>query len=314
MSVSSRPRRAVVVYRWLRTRPSRCRKPVSVVLVSHFLSYDRTPIGFRALGQGPPLLCLPGGPGRAVDYLGDLGGLTASRRLIMLDLRGVGRSAEPADPATLRVDRLVEDVEALRVHLGLDHFDLLAHSAGAVLATLYAARYPTRLSSLMLVTPGLGAVGIRGAADSDAAFTRWADEPWYSAAVAAWAKIKLGDLSLDSFRASRPLFYRRWDAAAQDHACLGISQRYMPARVGYFADLTLDVPSTVVALQQLTAPVLLLIGELDPLVTPAMAAGASPIYNNASVVMQPSAGHYPWVDDGAAFAEILIAFGGTAGT
>jgi pimeloyl-ACP methyl ester carboxylesterase len=56
------------------------------------------------------------------------------------------------------VDRLVEDVESLRVHLGLDQMDLLAHSAGAVLATLYAAAYPQHLSRLILVTPGLAAV------------------------------------------------------------------------------------------------------------------------------------------------------------
>lgn len=93
-------------------------------------------IGYRVLGAGLPLVCLPGGPGRASEYLGDLGGLGRSRQLVLVDPRGVGLSADPADPATFRVDRLVEDVESLRVHLGLDQIDLLAHSAGAVLATL----------------------------------------------------------------------------------------------------------------------------------------------------------------------------------
>jgi hypothetical protein len=35
-------------------------------------------------------------------YLGDLGGLTARRSLIRLDLRGTGHSATPADPASYR--------------------------------------------------------------------------------------------------------------------------------------------------------------------------------------------------------------------
>src|SRR5437899_545804 len=104
-----------------------------------FASYDGTKIGYRVLGAGPPLVCLPGRPGRAAEYLGDLGGLGTSRRLVLLDPRGVGLSADPADPATFRVDRFVGDVEALRAQLGLDRMDLLAHSAGAVLATLYAA-------------------------------------------------------------------------------------------------------------------------------------------------------------------------------
>jgi pimeloyl-ACP methyl ester carboxylesterase len=125
-----------------------------------FVSYDGTEIGYRVLGDGRPLVCLPGGPGRAAEYLGDLGGVSASHQLVLLDPRGVGLSADPADPATLRVDLLVRDVDALRAHLGLNRIDLLAHSAGAVLATLYAAAHPQRLSRLILVTPGLAAVGV----------------------------------------------------------------------------------------------------------------------------------------------------------
>jgi pimeloyl-ACP methyl ester carboxylesterase len=40
--------------------------------VVFFASYDGTQIGHRVLGDGPPLICLPGGPGRAAEYLGDL--------------------------------------------------------------------------------------------------------------------------------------------------------------------------------------------------------------------------------------------------
>lgn len=62
-----------------------------------------------------------------------------------LDLRGTGDSGVPEDPSTYRCDHLVDDVEALREHLGLDRIDVLAHSAGADLALLYAARHPDRL-------------------------------------------------------------------------------------------------------------------------------------------------------------------------
>ena len=69
--------------------------------MARFASYDGTQIGYRELGDGPPLVCLPGGPGRAAEYFGDLGGLSRSRRLIMPDTRGTGESEDRERPAEL---------------------------------------------------------------------------------------------------------------------------------------------------------------------------------------------------------------------
>jgi proline iminopeptidase len=274
-----------------------------------FASYDGTKIGYRVLGAGPPLVCLPGGPGRAAEYLGDLGGLAASRRLVLTDPRGVGLSADPADPATFRVDRLVSDVEALRAQLGLDRMDLLAHSAGAVLATLYAAAYPQRLSRLILVTPGLAAVGAEGTEEQlRAGLARRAAEPWYPAALAALEKIIAGEPSMAAFRTSRPFYYGRWDEAARAHATVGVSERHQAAREGYFAGATIDPPATITALKKLTAPVLLYAGEEDPMVTPALVREAAPLFNDAAVVVQPGAAHFPWIDGPAAFTTAIGSF------
>src|SRR4051812_12245400 len=114
------------------------------------LARDGTELAYSVLGQGPPLVCLAGGPMLDAEYLGDLGGLSAELGLIRLDLRGTGRSGV-AHLDSYRCDRLVDDVEALRVHLGLERIDLLGHSAGANLAALYAARHPARVGRLVLV-------------------------------------------------------------------------------------------------------------------------------------------------------------------
>jgi pimeloyl-ACP methyl ester carboxylesterase len=105
-----------------------------------FTAPDGTRLACHVHGAGEPLVVLPGGPMRASAHLGNLGGLDAHRQLVPLDLRGTGQSAVPEDPATYRCDRLVDDVEALRRHLGLERMDVLAHSAGGSLAMLYAAR------------------------------------------------------------------------------------------------------------------------------------------------------------------------------
>jgi len=70
----------------------------------------------------------------------------------------------------------------------------------------------------------------------------------------------------------------------------------------------LDGPATRTALNKLTAPVLLHAGDLDPLVTPAMVRQAAPVFNDATVVVQPGAAHYPWIDDPVAFATAISSF------
>ncbi|MFB7753268.1 alpha/beta hydrolase, partial [Streptomyces sp. NPDC056121] len=65
-----------------------------------FTAPDGTRLAYHVAGEGEPLICLPGGPMRASAYLGDLGGLSKRRRLVLLDLRGTGDSEVPADPST----------------------------------------------------------------------------------------------------------------------------------------------------------------------------------------------------------------------
>ena len=126
------------------------RVAASIADMPRFHAADGTELAYHVRGAGTPLVCLPGGPGRASAYLDDLGGLSAHRQLIMLDTRGTGMSAVPADPASYRCDRLVEDVDALREHLSLDRLGLLGHSAGASVAAQYAANHQGRLGKLAL--------------------------------------------------------------------------------------------------------------------------------------------------------------------
>jgi len=274
-----------------------------------FTSYDGTVLSYREIGEGLPLVCYPGGPGRSVEYLGDLGGLSGSRRLTLLDPRGVGESADPADPASFRVDHLVNDLESLRVHLGLDQLELLAHSAGSILATLYAAAHPDRLSKLLLITPGLAAAGVDLTDELlNAGLERRSSEPWYTSALEAMEKISAGSRSMEAYHASRPFFYGRWDETARAHAAVGVSERHQAAREGYFAGITIDPPAIAADLKKLTAPVLLYAGDQDPLVPPAMVQQAAPVFPDATVIVQAGSGHFPWVDDPETFAGNVAAF------
>ncbi|MGK5675045.1 alpha/beta fold hydrolase [Micromonospora sp. URMC 106] len=274
-----------------------------------FSAPDGTRLSYRTAGDGDPLVCLPGGPMQDSVYLGDLGGLSRRRRLVVLDLRGTGRSAIPEDPSSYRCDRLVDDVEALREHLGLDRVDLLGHSAGANLATLYAVRHPRRVGKLALITPSTFAVGIAVTGETRRETARLRqDEPWFPAAFAALEAITNNRAGDADWAAIAPFRHGRWDAAAKDrHAAQG-SQTNQEA-AGIFAAEGAFSPQTIrAALATHQNSVLLLAGEFDVNSPPRSVIEFAGLFPHASLAVQPGAGHFPWHDDADLFVETVTAF------
>lgn len=272
-----------------------------------FCAPDGTRLAYRTIGDGggDPVVCIPGGPSDS-RYLGDLGGLSEHRRLILLDLRGTGRSAVPEDTASYRCDRLVEDVEALREHLGLRRPDLLGHSAGANIAMAYAARYPDHLGKLALIGPGTRAVGIEITAATRLELARLRQgEPWFPAAFAALEAACAG--TDDDWDAITPFFCGRWDAGAREHHAAGLPAN-QEAVAHFGADGAFTPEATRAALASFEAPVLLLTGEFDLNSPPRSTAELAGLFPDATLSVQPGAGHYPWVDDAGRFAAAVSAF------
>ena len=104
---------------------------------------------YRTDGTGPPVVLLSGGPGLNVEDLVPAAALLpATFQRVYFEQRGTGRSVltEPSSSnLTLRI--VVDDLEALRVHLRLERLFLFGHSWGGMLAMAYAAAYPDRFSS-----------------------------------------------------------------------------------------------------------------------------------------------------------------------
>lgn len=118
-----------------------------------FLRAGERQLHYQQVGRGEPLLILHGLPGFSHLYLlPHIAPLADSFTLYFLDFSGHGYSQDPVH--SLTVDALVEDVEALRAHLGLPALAVLGHSSGGVMAQLYASRFPDRVSRLILVGTG----------------------------------------------------------------------------------------------------------------------------------------------------------------
>ncbi len=100
--------------------------------------------------QKPEAMIIHGGPGS--DHSGfkpALSPLSDIMQMVYFDHRGQGRSAR-ADPATYTLDENVEDMEALRRHLGLGSIVSIGTSYGGMVAMAHAARYPAAVSRLIL--------------------------------------------------------------------------------------------------------------------------------------------------------------------
>lgn len=272
-----------------------------------FTSYDGVRLAYTSLGEGHPLVCLPGGPGRAVTYLENLGGLDAARRLLLLDPRATGHSEVPPDPASLRFDRMAEDLEAMRQHLKLEQLDLLAHSAGCLVAQAWASRHPERVGRLVLVTPS---DRLQGGSRDDVARIResFAGQPWYPEAAEAQAAL---DDAVPSQRASlerltRPFWYARWDQRAQEHAAGADHQCSKRAMLGFGAGVDeVDVAGLVSALQHVQAPVTVIGGDRDGMTGMESCHAVAASFPVATATILQDAGHYPWVDQPVAFADAV---------
>jgi len=102
------------------------------------------------------MIAIHGGPGQSHQYMLDLERLAGQEfAVVTYDQRGVGGSSTPpADPANYDLTDYVEDLEAVRRATGADQVHLLGHSWGGIVAMHYAAVYPERVCSLILVGSG----------------------------------------------------------------------------------------------------------------------------------------------------------------
>src|SRR5262245_58259384 len=101
--------------------------------------------------EQPVAFILHGGPGNDhSDLKVSFNPLAETMQLVFFDHRGQGRSAR-GDAARYVLDENVEDMEALRRHLGLGPIVSIGTSFGGMVAMAHAARYPDAVSHLILI-------------------------------------------------------------------------------------------------------------------------------------------------------------------
>jgi pimeloyl-ACP methyl ester carboxylesterase len=133
---------------------------------THVSAGDGTRLAVTVLGEGPPLLLIPGlGATRVVfDPLAPL--LALHRRVIVYDQRGIGGSDLTEGPYT--TEQLGDDAAAVLDGLGVARAAVLGASFGGMVAQQLAIRHPERVETLILAATGPGSSHLAQQPDSAA--------------------------------------------------------------------------------------------------------------------------------------------------
>jgi len=271
---------------------------LNIGAVGDFETSDNVRLRYHVRGNGPPLLACQGGPANISDTLANtLVPLEDSYTLVYHDYRGSGRS-DVAPSATYTYERIADDLDELRVHLGYERVGVLAHSMGGFIGLNYGLRHPEPCAGMVLVgstptgnpgkifVPALRALGPTRTAKVVALAARY---------VAAW-----------SWRSESK------EKLAARYAAMAVTQEGTPEVRGKVRAAMAGQPSpndNVPQLERLFArtdltgrlpeircPVLVLYGQRDAV----MVAGGQMLLHglaNARRVCLPDVGHEPFVED-----------------
>ncbi len=99
---------------------------------------------------GIPVLFVHGGPGAGCEDYHRRFFDPVAYRIILFDQRGCGRSTPHASLEDNTTQALVDDIERIREHLGIERWLLFGGSWGSTLSLVYAETHPERVLGLIL--------------------------------------------------------------------------------------------------------------------------------------------------------------------
>ncbi|HEB78089.1 MAG TPA: prolyl aminopeptidase [Methylothermaceae bacterium] len=118
----------------------------------HWIEADGHRIYYEECGnpEGLPVLFLHGGPGSGCRPEHRRFFDPQRYRIILMDQRGSGRSEPQGEIRDNDTWKLLEDIEAIRLRLGVNRWLLFGGSWGGALALLYAQHHPERVLGMIL--------------------------------------------------------------------------------------------------------------------------------------------------------------------
>ena len=259
---------------------------------------DGVGLAVEVAGEGPGLLLVHGLGGAKEDFADHVPTLARDHTVVIFDHRGHGESDNPTDPAAYSLDRLRADTLAVADAVGLDHFRLLGHSMGGMVARGIAINETPRVDALVMMDTSAGPIPGFDPSLMDIACDVALTE----------GKQALKDL-LDMASALDTPAYKRVLAARPGYPEFEARKWNDMSEImwGTIARELAYQPDELPALAALTCPLLILVGEQDApfVIAAALMKEAIP---GAELVTIPNAGHSPQFENPEAWIAALTGF------
>jgi 3-oxoadipate enol-lactonase len=260
---------------------------------------DGVGLAVEVVGDGPGLMLVHGLGGAKEDFADHVATLAEEHTVVIFDHRGHGASDKPTDRGAYSFARLVEDTIAVADAAGLDHFRLLGHSMGGMVARKIALHEQSRVDALVMMDTSAGPVpGFDPALVDLAVGVALNDGKQALKELLDMASV-LESPAHERVLAKRPGYSqfeaRKWADMSE------IMWATLLHELAYQAD---DLPAMVASLR---VPLLVLVGAQDAPFVIAAHAMADAIAGTQLVVI-PDAGHSPQFENPDAWIAALTGF------
>jgi proline iminopeptidase len=267
-------------------------------------------IHYTIRGSGPALIAHSGGPGMDARGWDDFARIDDFVTVIAFHPRGSGLS-DPAPGDAYRLPDYAADVEALRLHLGLNKPIVMGWSHGGTVAQQFAFSYPNSLSKLILFDTTAYFGEFLG--DTETAVREFKDQPWYEASLAALQKEWAGDYQTDDDMArlwadEMKFYFKQFDARAQAYhrRTKDFPIRITPLKVFNARGLpTMDLRPR---LREIVVPTLVMVGRHDFITNVAMAEEMVRHIPDARLEIFEDSGHFALVEEPEKFYRVVKQF------
>lgn len=261
-------------------------------------------------GTGPALIAHSGGPGADARDWDDFAKIDDFVTLIVIHPRGSGLSGPAAGDSYLLPD-YASDVEALRLHLGLEKPILMGWSHGGMVAQQFAFTYPDSLSKLILFDTS--AYFGEFLSDIEGAVQAFKDEPWFAQSFEALKKEWGGEYETDEdmarlWQEEIKFYFKKYDERAQGYHERTKDLLIKVAPLKVFNEKEAPTFDLRPNLEKIKVPTLVIVGRHDFITNVAMAEEMVRCIPNARLEVFEDSGHFASVEEPEEFHRVIKQF------